>query len=186
MKPQGQKLEFVKLRAEGKSYTTISKELHISKSTCSLWEKELKEEVNELKQERLDELYCSYCMHKEARIKRLGKLLNDIDTAIDLHSVNAVPTEKLLELRLKYQKALKEEYQGDTEPFKIDTDRLNAKDIVTALSDLLNRIRAGAVTAEQANKESVVITNLLRAFDTVEVKNKMGAIENLSIGWNKK
>ena len=186
MKPQGLKLEFIQLRAQGKSFSSISAELHISKSTCYSWDKELKEEVNELKQVQLDELYSAYSMHREARIKKLGKVLNDIDKALDQMDLSTIPPEKLLGLRLKYQKALKEEYQGEIEPYKIDTDKLDAKDIVLALIDLLNRLRAGVITAEQANKESLIISNLLRAFDTVEVKNKVNLMESLSIGWNQK
>jgi len=43
MKPQENRLEFIRLRAEGNSYTSISKELNISKDTCSRWEQELKD-----------------------------------------------------------------------------------------------------------------------------------------------
>ena len=43
MKPQETKTEFIKLRAEGKSYSYIAEALHISKSTCTAWETELKD-----------------------------------------------------------------------------------------------------------------------------------------------
>ena len=39
MKCQETKTEFIKLRASGKSFAYIAKELSISKSTCSSWEK---------------------------------------------------------------------------------------------------------------------------------------------------
>jgi DNA-directed RNA polymerase specialized sigma24 family protein len=42
MKPQEQKAEFIRLRAEGKSYSFIAGSLKISKSTCTSWERELK------------------------------------------------------------------------------------------------------------------------------------------------
>ena len=38
MKPQEVKQEYIKLRAEGKSYSFIADKLHISKSTCTKWE----------------------------------------------------------------------------------------------------------------------------------------------------
>ena len=56
MKSQETKAEFTKLRASGKSFDYIAKELSISKSTCSSWEKELKDAIAELKQEQLNEL----------------------------------------------------------------------------------------------------------------------------------
>ena len=48
MKPQEIKKEYVRLRAEGKSYSVIAEQLHISKSTCTKWERELSAQINEL------------------------------------------------------------------------------------------------------------------------------------------
>ena len=70
MKPVDVQTEFIRLRAEGKSYAAISKELGISKDTCSKWENALKDKISSLKAEQLSELYDSYYMTKEARIKK--------------------------------------------------------------------------------------------------------------------
>ena len=79
MKDTEKKLEYVRLRASGKSYSFIAKELGISKSTCSSWEKELKTDIETLRQDSLQELYTSYNMTREARITKLGKALESID-----------------------------------------------------------------------------------------------------------
>lgn len=179
MKPQEQKTEFIRLRAEGKSYSVIADTLHISKSTCTAWERELKDAITELKQEQLNELYSSYYMTKEARIKKLGDTLDSINTALDGADLSQIPPERLLEYKLKYTEALKGEYIGSGTPYQFKADKIEPKDIVTALGDLLNRVRAGEVTPEQANRESSVIANLLRAYDTVEVKEKLNALESL-------
>ena len=178
MKPQETKTEFIRLRAEGKSYSYIADTLHISKSTCTEWERELKTQIAELKQEQLNELYSSYFMTKEARIKKLGETLENINTALDGADLSQIPPEKLLEFKLKYTEALKEEYTGTGTPFNF-SDKIDAKEIITALGDLLNRIRAGEVTTEQAQKESSVIASLLRAYDTAEVKAKLDALESV-------
>jgi hypothetical protein len=178
MKPQETKTEFIRLRAEGRSYSYIADKLHISKSTCSSWEQELKGAIAELRQEQLNELYSSYAMTKEARIKKLGDTLESINTALDGADLSEIPPEKLLDFKLKYTEALKGEYTGSETPYQF-TDRLDPKEIVVALGDLLNRIRAGEVTTEQANRESTVIANLLRAYDTVEVKAKLDALETI-------
>lgn len=73
MKPQEQKAEFIRLRAEGKSYSFIAGCLDISKSTCTSWEREFKSQIAELKAEQLNELYDSYYMTREARIRKLGE-----------------------------------------------------------------------------------------------------------------
>lgn len=176
MKPQETKAEFIKLRAEGRSYSYIADKLHISKSTCTEWERELKTQIAELKQEQLNELYSSYYMTKEARIKKLGDTLETINTALAGADLSALSPDKLLDFKLKYTEALKEEYTGTAKPFTF-SGKIEPRDIVTALGDLLDRIRAGEVTTEQAQRESAVIANLLKAYDIVEVKTKLDALD---------
>lgn len=119
MKDTETKLAFVKLRAEGKSYSTITKELGIAKATCSNWEHELRGDIEAMKRARLEELYTSYNMTRQARIEALGGILGDLDKAIADKPLEEIPLEKLLELRLKYARELKEEY---VEPVEIETD----------------------------------------------------------------
>lgn len=175
MKPAELKREYVRLRAEGKSYSVIAEQLHISKGTCTKWEKELKAQIDELKRAELAELCESYGMTKEARIRRLGDTLEKIEDAIAKADFATVDPAKLLDFKLKYTEALKGEYVG-TKP-AIELDSVDGKSIVAALGDLLNRVRAGEVTTEQAQKESGILAQLLKAYDTVEVKAKLDELE---------
>lgn len=177
MKPQEQKTEFIKLRAEGKSYNYIANTLHISKSTCSSWEKELQDAIAELKQEQLNELYSSYFMTKEARVKKLGETLNEINEALEAVDLKEIPAEKLLDFKLKYTEALKSEYIGSGKAYQLNKGNIEAKDIVQAYGDLLARVQAGEVPAEQASREGAILSNLLKAYDIVEVKAKLDALE---------
>ena len=59
MKPNELKQQFIEARADGKSYSTIAGELHISKSTCTAWERELKDQIDALKKEQLNALCVS-------------------------------------------------------------------------------------------------------------------------------
>ena len=176
MKPQEMKRAFVEMRAEGKSYSAIAAELHISKSTCSKWEKELESQIADLKREELAELYRSYHMTKEARIRKLGDTLAQIEDALASADLSEADPVRLLDFKLKYTEALQKEYSGTQPALKLG-DRIEPKDIVAALADLLNRIRAGEVSADQASKESAVITNLLKAYETVEIKTKLDELE---------
>lgn len=119
MKSTDTKLAFIKARAEGKSYSTIQKELNIAKSTCQSWEQELKADVEAMKRAQTEELYTAYNMKRDARIKALGETINTIDTALEKADLEGVAPEKLLELKLKYHRALREEY---IEPVEIETD----------------------------------------------------------------
>ena len=112
-------LAYIKARAQGKSYSTIAKELGISKATCTSWEKTLKAEIEDMRTAQLEELYTAYNMKREARIKTLGDILKNIDQAIAEKPLTELPADKLLEIRLKYGRELKEEY---TAPVEVDTD----------------------------------------------------------------
>lgn len=178
MKPRELKQEYIKLRAEGKSYSYIADKLQISKSTCTKWEKALSADIAQLKREELNALYDSYHMKKEARIKQLGDTLERVEDALGKVDLQEVAPEKLLDFKLKYTEALQKEYIGTDPAFKLENS-LEPTDIVKALSDLLNRVRAGEVTTEQANRESLILSNLLKAYETVEVKAKLDEIETI-------
>ena len=176
MKPQELKQKFIRLRAEGRSYSYIAQELHISKSTCTKWEQALGADIAQLKKEQLNTLYEEYSMKKEGRIRQLGDTLARIEDALQATDLAEVPPEKLLDLKLKYRKALQKEYIATDPAFKLK-DSLDPSDIVKALGDLLARVRAGEVSNEQANRESVILSNLLRAYEQVEIKAKLDELE---------
>ena len=92
---------------------------------------------------------------------------------------STIPPEKLLDYKLKYMEALKEEYTGVAQPYLIPTGNIAPVDIVTALGDLLNRVRQGEINSEQAQKEITVITNLLKAYETVEIKAQLDTLSNV-------
>ena len=110
MKPTELKQEYIRLRAEGKSYSFIAEQLHISKSTCTKWERDLAAEIDELKRAELAELYESYNMTKQARIRKLGDTLGKINEALEQADFSEVDPAKLLDFKLKYTEALKGEY----------------------------------------------------------------------------
>lgn len=58
-------------------------------------------------------------MKREARIKALGEIVQGLDKAIADKPLEELPLDKLLELRLKYARELKEEY---LEPVELETD----------------------------------------------------------------
>lgn len=176
MKPNELKHEFITLRAEGKSFSYIADKLHISKSTCSKWESKLEDDIAQLKREELNNLYDAYGMKKKARIQKLGDVLNRIEDALETTDLNEIPPEKLLDFKLKYTEALQKEYTGTKPAFTLE-DAIKPEDIVKALGDLLNRVRAGEVSTEQANKESLILSNLLKAYEQVELKEKLDTIE---------
>ena len=178
MKPNDQKNEFIRLRAEGKSYTAIGKELSISKATCTAWERELTAEIAEKKKEQLEEMYQAYYMTREARITKLGQALESIEDALSKADLTQVSPEKLLDYKLKYMEALKQEFIDTTPAIPLDAS-FNPSDIIVVLADLLKRIRNRETNLDQATRETMVIANILKAYETVELKAKLETIEGI-------
>ena len=183
MKPNDQKNEFIRLRAEGKSYTAIGKELSISKATCTAWERELTAEIAEKKKEQLEEMYQAYYMTREARITKLGQALESIEDALSKADLSQVSPEKLLDYKLKYMEALKQEFIDTTPAIPLE-DSFNPRDIIVVLADLLKRIRNREINLDQASRETMVITNILKAYETVELKAKLEMLEDIVGGRN--
>ena len=175
MKPTELKQQYIQLRAEGKSYSFIAEQLHIYKSTCTKWERDLASEIDDLKRAELAELYESYNMTKKARIKKLGDTLHKINNALEQVDFSEVDPVRLFDFKLKYMEALKGEYVG-TKP-AITPESIEAQSILEALTDLLNRTRARDITNEQSQRESLILSNLLKAYDSTELKGKLDKLE---------
>lgn len=153
MKSKETKEQFIRLRAEGLSYAKISEQLNISKSTCSSWEKELADKITEMKHERLQELYDEYGMAKEARIRQLGTVLQKIDKAIEEKDFSEMTPAQLLDARMKYQKALNEEYV----PNKVVSPDVSMAELQSRLLTLANQAKNNELN-EQSAKELQALT----------------------------
>lgn len=174
------KNRFIDLRAKGYSYAKIAKEIGVSKGTLTQWNEELKEEITRLKAIQLDELYSKFYMGKEARITQLGDTLARINTEIEQRDFTNIPLDKLLDYKIRLIKELKEEYlepQGD-----ITNTKLNAGNIVEEFISLLIRVRKGEVTKEQATRENYILANLVKAYETNAIEEKLDSIETIVKG----
>ena len=104
------KERFIEMRAKGYSFDRIAKELGKAKQTLIDWSKELQEEIANLKALELEALYEKYFLLREARLQTFGDMLTKIKKELDKRKLSEVPTEKLLELLLKYNTLIKEDY----------------------------------------------------------------------------
>lgn len=161
MKTTDKKLEFIRLRAEGKSYRAIEQEIGVSRTTCGEWERELRADIDALRHESLEELYTQYGMAREARIRRIGDTLCRIDEALADVDLSALPPEKLLDFKLKYSTALRDEYTAtaSTEATGAATDTLEA------IQGLYRRIATGETTTEQAKTELSILDRMVDGYN---------------------
>lgn len=168
--------KFIELKANGQSLRAIAEELHVAKSTLSLWEQELRLEIARHRAERLQDVYKEYGLLKEARIKALGTALQNIDKELSKRDLTQVPTDKLLDYKLRYTHALSEEYvplsTRDNFGQKLDTQA-----ILDRLDDLYQRVRNGETTKEYAQSELVVLTGLMKAYETSELEERVAKLQ---------
>ena len=163
MKDTETKARFIELRAQGQSYSKIAEALHISKSTCTAWEHELQQEIAGREQERLQELYSLYDMHKANRIQHLGETLSRIDTALEGKDLADLPADKLLELKLKYERELKAEYVAPATP--ITDNSLEA--ILLQYKATLEKSQSGEYTPAQTKAQVTVIREALQTMRAI-------------------
>lgn len=178
MLPLEKKQDFIKHRSDGLSLRKIEALVGISHQTACNWDKELANEISTLKQDKLAELYETYTMTKEARIKALGDSLKNIDKALEQADLSTVAPEKLLDMKLKYLEALSGEYTPIREPLS-GGETPTPQKLVLALAEVADKVRAGELTDKQADKETKAIYNLLKGFEIVELKNKLELLESV-------
>jgi transposase-like protein len=104
------KAEFVQLRAKGLSYVRIAERLGVAKSTLANWNSDLEAEIASAKAIELEALQEEFFLLKEGRIKLIGEQLRRVQAELAGRDLSDVPTDKLMELALKYYAALKEEF----------------------------------------------------------------------------
>ena len=100
---------FIELRAKGLSFDKIAKELKKAKQTLIDWSKAYQEEIANLKALELEALQEQYFLQKEARLKTFGEMLNKIKAELETRDFSEVPTARLLDLLLTYDRQTKEE-----------------------------------------------------------------------------
>ena len=130
------KEKFIEMRAQGYSFDRIAKELGKAKQTLIDWSKELQEEIANLKALELEALYEKYYLLKQTRLQTFGEMLTKIKKEIDKRDLSDVPTDKLLDLLLKYNSQVEEElvepvFKSSTE---MDEERIDRE----VLQDLTN------------------------------------------------
>lgn len=117
------KQKFIELRAQGLSFDKIAKELNKSKQTLIDWSRDFSGEIANLKAIELEGIYQKYYLLKENRLQTLGTMLNKIKDEVETRELTDVPTEKLLDLLLKYNSKVAEEL---VEPTYRSQDEIDA------------------------------------------------------------
>lgn len=124
METNEKKEKFIQLRGKGYSFDKIAKKLQMSKQTLINWNKELEEEISNFKAMELELLYEKYYLTREQRLQTFGQMLSRLKDEIDIRNLSEIPTDKLLDLFLKYNEKVKEEL---IEPKFLDSTEMERK-----------------------------------------------------------
>lgn len=95
------KHQFVELRAQGKSLRTASDELKIGLQTAVRWERELKEQIENLKAMEINALLERHRLTVQAQIERYGVELARVDEELQKRDLKKVSTQKLYDIMIK-------------------------------------------------------------------------------------
>jgi len=142
------KERFIELRAKGWSFDKIAKETGKAKQTLIDWSKELQDEIGNRKALELEFLYESYYLMKENRLQTFGVMITKIKEEVERRDLSDVPTDKLLELLLKYNSQVKEDiiepiYKSSQEIKEERQDRELLEELTTLQSEPLRRLKVG-------------------------------------------
>ena len=114
--------------------------------------------------------------NKADKGNRTAAILEKIERAIAQADFSKIPPDKLLVLRLQYTEALK----GEAPPKRAKMKGgLTVEQIMDAYTELLNEVRAGRLTGEQAAKETAILSNMVKAIETHEQKQRIEEIERI-------
>lgn len=146
MEPLSTKERFIELRAKGYSFDNIAKELGKHRQTLIDWSKALQEEIAQRKALELETLYQAYYLQRENRLQTFGLIISRLKDELAQRSLSDIPTEKLLELLLKYSNQVKDEI---IEPNFKSSQELEAEREDRQLLEEITSPRAEAVTRLQ-------------------------------------
>jgi IS30 family transposase len=141
------KERFIELRAQGWSFDKIAKELGKAKQTLIDWSKELQDEIANRKALELETLYEKYYLLKEHRLETFGGLLGKLKDEVAKRDLSDLPTDKLLELFLKYNTQIKDEvvepsFKSSQELIEERMDKELLEELIT-LREPAKRLKVG-------------------------------------------
>jgi hypothetical protein len=142
------KERFIDLRSKGWSFDKIAKDTGKAKQTLIDWSKELQEEISNRKGLELEALYERYYLMRENRLQTFGAMLTKIKAEVERRDLSDIPTDKLLELLLKYNSQVKEEivepiYKSSQEIKEERLDRELLDELTNLQTEPVRRLKVG-------------------------------------------
>jgi transposase len=100
------KEQFVELRAQGTSFSSIAQRLNVSKSTLITWSKEAENDIGNLRQIYAEALREKYRMGAERRMELFAKQLDAVEDELAKRDLTTIATERLFDILAKLGREL--------------------------------------------------------------------------------
>jgi len=179
------KRHFVELRAKGYSLARCAEQLHVSKSTLATWQQDLEAQIASLKAIELEALQEEFFVAKEGRLRLLGEQVKALREELETRALSDVPTDKLLDILLKYHQALREEYVeprplSGREIKRLEAEtgtELDSQAVAGELDTVLQRYKAGLMDIQQARQELALLLAILKAQEQAQIEVKLERLE---------
>lgn len=142
MKDENTKEKFIELRGEGLSFDNIAKRIKVSKPTLIKWNKELHNQIEDLRIIRYEEVLEKYKLTKEKRIDRLSSELDKAWKAYEKKNYQDLSKRELLQMILRLEKQLIEE--TDSLKDNVEEERINGQHkiiIERIITNDINKLR---------------------------------------------
>lgn len=95
MKDNEIKARFMELRGHGVPLAKIAVELEVSKTTLVNWERDLREEIDNLRAVEFEEMHDKFYLSSRKRVEFFGHILSRIQHELETRDLSEIPTDKL-------------------------------------------------------------------------------------------
>ena len=95
MKDKQTKERFMELRGQGLPLAKIAAEIGVSKTTLINWDRDLKEDIDNLKAVELEAMYDKFYLSTRKQVEFFGDILSRIQREIETRDLSEISTEKL-------------------------------------------------------------------------------------------
>ena len=101
--------QFIEQRAKSIPFSEIAKKLKVSKPTLIEWSKEFQLDIANLQAIDLEAMQDRLYISKIKRLELFGTQIEKIKNELSKRKLNEIPTEKLMDILLKYLSVIKDE-----------------------------------------------------------------------------
>ena len=101
--------KFIQLRAQGRTFDTLAKELQVSRKTLVKWSHRFQHEIQNLRAVELENQADQFLVRREARWEALGRDLRRAEAELAQRDFTKIPTDRLLSLVLTLRRQVAQE-----------------------------------------------------------------------------